>query len=63
MAEIKRRKDLGLLPREKDFSLPEFNKEVVKQKIRNNLYKYPIIRHLFYGFAVVIFLVGIFSII
>ena len=62
MGEAKRRKDLGLPPREKDFVLPKFNKEEVKQKVRNTLYKYPIIPYLFYGFAIVIFLVGIFSI-
>ena len=61
MGEAKRRKDLGLPPREKDFVLPKFNKEVVKQKVRNTLYKYPIIPYLFYGFAFVILLVGIFS--
>ena len=63
MGEAKRRKDLGLPPREKDFVLPKFNKEEVKQKVRNTLYKYPIIPYLFYGFAIVIFLVGIFSVI
>ena len=62
MGEAKRRKDLGLPPREKDFVLPEFNKEEVKQKVRNTLYKYPIIPYLFYGFAIVILLVGIFCV-
>ena len=55
MREAKRRKDLGLPPREKEFVLPEFNKEKVKQKVRNTLYKYPIIpfvlcRCYFYSF-------------
>ena len=63
MGEAKRRKDLGLPPREKDFVIPKFNKEEVKQKVRNTLYKYPIIPYLFYGFAIAIFLVGIFSVI
>ena len=62
MGEAKRRKDLGLSPRKKEFVLPEFKKEEVKQKVRNTLYKYPIIPYLFYGFAIVIFLVGIFSV-
>ena len=62
MGEAKRRKDLGLPPREKDFVIPKFNKEEVKQKVRNTLYKYPIIPYLFYGFAIFIFLVGIFSV-
>ena len=35
MGEAKRRKDLGLPPREKEFVLPEFNKDKVKQKVRN----------------------------
>ena len=63
MGEAKRRKDLGLPPREKDFVLPEFNKKEVKQKVRNTLYKYPIIPYLFYGVAIAILLVGIFSVI
>ena len=63
MGEAKRRKELGLPPREKDFFLPEFNKEKVKQKVRNTLYKYPIIPYLFYGLAIVILLVGVFSVI
>ena len=63
MGEAKRRKYLGLPPREKDFVMPKFNKEEVKQKVRNTLYKYPIIPYLFYGFAIAIFLVGIFSVI
>ena len=62
MGEAKRRKDLGLPPREKDFVLPKFNKEEVKQKVRNTLYKYPIIPYLFYGFAVIILLVSIFCV-
>ena len=63
MGEAKRRKDLGLPPREKDFVLPKFNKEEVKQKVRNTLYKYPIIPYVFYGVAIAIFLVGIFGVI
>ena len=63
MGEAKRRKDLGLAPREKDFDLPEFNKEEVKQKVRIFLYKYPIIPYVFYGVAIAILLVGIFSVI
>lgn len=62
MGEAKRRKDLGLPPREKDFVLPKFNKQEVKKKVRNTLYKYPIIPYLFYGFAIVIIFGGIFSV-
>ena len=63
MGEARRRKDLGLPPREKDFVIPKFNKEEVKQKVRNTLYKYPIIPYLFYGFAIVFLVVGILSVI
>ena len=63
MGEARRRKDLGLPPREKDFVMPKFNKKEVKQKVRNTLYKYPIIPYLFYGFAILILVVGIFSVI
>ena len=63
MGEAKRRKDLGLPPREKEFVLPEFNKDKVKQKVRNTLYKYPIIPFVFYVVAIVILFVGVFSVI
>ncbi len=63
VGEAKRRKDLGLPPREKDFVLPEFNKDKVKQRVRNTLYKYPIIPFLFYGVAIVILSLGVFSLI
>ena len=58
MGDAKRRKNLGLPPREKDFVLPEFNKDKVKQKVRNTLYKYPIIPFVFYGVANFILFVG-----
>ena len=63
MGEAKRRKDLGLPPREKEFVLPEFNKDKVKQRVRNTLYKYPIIPFVFYGVAIVILFVGVFGVI
>ncbi len=63
MGEAKRRRDLGLPPREKEFVLPKFNKDKVKKKVRNTLYKYPIIPFVFYGIAIVIFFVGVFSVI
>ena len=37
MGEAKRRKDLGLPPREKEFVLPKFYKDKVKQKVRSTL--------------------------
>ena len=63
MGEAKRRKDLGLPPREKEFVLPKFNKQEVKEKVRKTLYKYPIIPFVFYGIAIVILLVGVLSVI
>ena len=63
MGEAKRRKDLGMPPREKEIIYPEFNKKKVKQKVRETLYKYPIIPFIFYGVAIVILLVGVFSVI
>tara|TARA_Y100000589_G_C27117607_1_gene614963 strand:+ start:615 stop:818 length:204 start_codon:yes stop_codon:yes gene_type:complete len=59
MGEAKRRKDLGLSPRKKEIELPKFNKEEVKKKVRLTLYKYPIIPFVFYGFAIIILIVGI----
>ena len=63
MGEAKRRKDLGLPPREKEIDFPEFNREKIQQKVRNALYKYPIIPFVFYGVAIVILIVGVFSVI
>ena len=63
MGEAKRRKELGLPPREKDFVLPEFNKDKVKQKVKNILYKYPMIPFFFYGVAIVILFIGVFGVI
>ena len=63
MGEAKRRKDLGLPPRAKEIVLPKFDKEKVKQNVRNTLYKYPIIPYLFYGVAIAILVVGIYIVI
>ena len=63
MGEAKRRKDLGLPPREKEFRLPEFNKEKIKQKVRKTLYKYPIIPFVFYSVAIIILIIGVFNVI
>ena len=63
MGEAKRRKDLGLPPREKEFALPEFSKDEVKQKVRKTLNKYPIIPFFFYGFGIFILLFSVFSLI
>ena len=62
MGEAKRRKNLGIPPREKieDIKLPQFDKKVIQQKVRSTLYKYPIIPFLFYGVAIVILIGGLF---
>ena len=61
MGEAKRRKYLGIPPREKseDINLPQLDKKAIQQKVRSTLYKYPIIPFLFYGSAIVILIVGL----
>ena len=63
MGEAKRRRELGIPPREKEFVLPEFNKEQIKQKVRTTLYKYPIIPFVFYGLGIIILSIGVYSLI
>ena len=62
MGEAKRRKNLGIPPREKksDIKLPQLDKKVIQQKVRSTLYKYPIIPFLFYGAGIVILIAGLF---
>ena len=62
MGEAKRRKNLGITPREKtkDINLPQLDKKAIQQKVRSTLYKYPIIPFLFYGAAIVILIGGLF---
>ena len=62
MGEAKRRKNLGIPPREKNknINLPQLDKKAIQQKVRSTLYKYPIIPFLFYGAAVVILIGGLF---
>ncbi len=62
MGEAKRRKNLGIPPREKtkEIKLPQLNKKAIQQKVRSTLYKYPIIPFLFYGAAIVILIGGVF---
>ena len=59
MGEAKRRKELGVSPREKPIELPKFDKESVQKKVRAALYKYPIIPILFYGAVILIFVGGL----
>ena len=62
MGEAKRRKNLGIPPREKteDINLPQLDKKAIQQKVRTALYKYPIIPFLFYGAAIVVLIGGLF---
>ena len=64
MGKVKRRKNLGIPPREKaeDIKLPHLDKKAIQQKVRSKLYKYPIIPFLFYGAAIVILIGGLFII-
>ena len=49
MGEAKRRKILGIPPREKteEIKFPKLNKKAIQQKVRSTLYKYPIIPFFF----------------
>ena len=62
MGEAKRRKSLGIPPREKaeDIKFPQLDKTAIQQKVRSTLYKYPIIPFLFYGAAILILIGGLF---
>ena len=62
MGEAKRRKKLGIPPREKteDIKLPQLDKKTIHKKVRSLLYKYPIIPFLFYGTAIMILIGGLF---
>ena len=65
MGEAKRRKNLGIFPREKseDIKLPQLDKKAIQEKVRSTLYKYPIIPFLFYIAAIAIFVGGLFYVI
>ena len=59
MGEAKRRKELGVPPREKPIEFPKFDKESLQKKVRATLNKYPIIPFLFYGAAILILVGGV----
>ena len=59
MGEAKRRKELGVAPREKPIEFPKFDKESVQKKVRATLYRYPIIPFLFYGVGILILVIGL----
>tara|TARA_Y100001968_G_scaffold126346_1_gene115275 strand:+ start:1346 stop:1555 length:210 start_codon:yes stop_codon:yes gene_type:complete len=63
MGEAKRRKELGLPPRQKTKELPKLDKESIQKKVRSTLYKYPIIPFLFYGAAIGAFAWGVFNVV
>ena len=63
MGEAKRRKELGISPREKPIELPKFDKKLIQKKVRSTLYKYPIIPFLFYGAAILTLIGGIFYVV
>ncbi len=60
MGEAKRRKELGVSPREKTVALklPELDKKALQKKVRSTLYKYPIIPLLFYLVAITLIVGG-----
>ena len=62
MGEAKRRKNLGVKPREKtrDIKSLKIDKKVLQKKVRSTLYKYPIITFLFYGVALVLLIGALF---
>ncbi len=63
MGEAKRRKELGLPPREKplELKLPILEKENIQKKVRSFLYKNPIIPFIFYAAILVSFGWGLFN--
>ena len=63
MGEAKRRKELGLPPREKpiDTKLPSLNKDEIQKKVRSFLYKNPIIPFAFYGAAIAALIWGVYN--
>tara|TARA_Y100001968_G_scaffold127966_1_gene116843 strand:- start:4489 stop:4698 length:210 start_codon:yes stop_codon:yes gene_type:complete len=63
MGEAKRRKELGLPPREKPIELPKLDKESIQKNVRSTLYKYPIIPFVFYGAAILSLVGGVFYVV
>ena len=59
MGEAKRRKELGVPPREKPIEFPKFDKESIQKKVRSVIYENPIIPFLFYAAALLILVVGV----
>ena len=59
MGEAKRRKELGVPPREKPVKLPELDKKVLQKKIRSFLYENPIVPFIFYSIAILTLIGGL----
>tara|TARA_Y100001968_G_scaffold113694_1_gene103104 strand:+ start:635 stop:844 length:210 start_codon:yes stop_codon:yes gene_type:complete len=60
MGEAKRRKKLGLPPREKPVDMPTLDKEAIQKKVRSYLEQNLIIPFLFYGAALASLFGGLF---
>ena len=65
MGEAKRRKELGLPPREKteELELPNLDKEVIQKKVRSFLYKNPIIPFGFYAASIAALIWGVYNLV
>ena len=63
MGEAKRRKELGMPPREKqvELKLPILDKKNIQKKVRSFLYKNPIVPFIFYGAVVGAFSWGLYN--
>tara|TARA_B100000579_G_C22771086_1_gene824000 strand:- start:877 stop:1092 length:216 start_codon:yes stop_codon:yes gene_type:complete len=65
MGEAKRRKELGLPPREKpkELDLPKLDKESIQKNVRSFLYKNPIIPFAFYGAAIAALIFSVYNLV
>tara|TARA_Y100001968_G_scaffold254462_1_gene240369 strand:- start:1274 stop:1489 length:216 start_codon:yes stop_codon:yes gene_type:complete len=65
MGEAKRRKELGLPPKEKtvELTLPVLDKENIQKKVRSFLYKNPIVPFIFYGVVLGTFCWGVYNLV
>ncbi len=65
MGEAKRRKELGLPPRERtvELMMPVLDKENMQKNIRSFLYKNPIIPFAFYGLVLGGFVFGLYNLV
>ena len=62
MGEAKRRKELGLPPREKAVAIPTLDKNAIQKQVKSYLEKHPIIPFLFYGASLAALFGGLFYI-